>query len=684
MVTRLATGRGVAQQRPSGLHERAARWLFGLLASVLVAVGAVGLMRTASTATAAGIASQEADQSTAVAEASRVSAWIGEVDHELDGYAAAMVGDSTESPTQLAATFQTLLTGTNDFSLLELTELSGHAIAASSGSGINLAGARWLAALSATPLVSPVTGSGGTLDWFVGRLATTGTLSGALVGVLQASQVANLLSPVDPDATATPEVQAVLPGGILLYSSAMTTTLHSGLSDASMMADGALRTRVFSPAVTAALAGRTGAATYTADGVRTVAGYGSVSLPGWVLGIVVSQPSGAGLATVPALLGPAWLVPSLLILIGLVLLAALAARPRVGALAAVPGGRRLGGLSGLRGRAEADRKISGRAETASSGPAPGTADRTVARAAPAAVGSRLGRRRLRGRYEILEVIGRGGEGQVLRALDHLHSRQVAIKVRYLDPRDGSRRRETLNEASVLLRMTPDPHASVVREDFIIRDRYYLVMDWIDGTPLDRRLAERGNPGLPVGAVLHWMGQVAGVLDHLHSQVPVIVHGDVKPSNVILTSGTEPHAILVDFGISQLRDGSVGVGAETDPRAVMGSPGYMAPEMLAGARATPAADVFGLAATTFALMVGHPPRFGDPPDWGKIDPRAAGSVEAAFKAGLAVDLGRRPHSARGFITSLRAATGSSSAGRRAATVGVWTAATLPDGSGGVPR
>jgi hypothetical protein len=240
VVTRLATGRGVAQQRPSGLHEGAARWLFGLLASVLVAVGAVGLTRTASTATAAGIASQEADQSMAVAAASRVSAWIGEVDHELDGYAAAMVGDSAESPTQLAATFQTLLTGTNDFSLLELTELSGHAIAASSGSGINLAGARWLAALSATPLVSPVTGSGGTLDWFVGRLATTGTLSGALVGALQVSQVANLLSPVDPGATATPEVQAVLPGGILLYSSTMTTTLHSGLSDASMMADGTL------------------------------------------------------------------------------------------------------------------------------------------------------------------------------------------------------------------------------------------------------------------------------------------------------------------------------------------------------------------------------------------------------------------------------------------------------------
>ena len=99
------------------------------------------------------------------------------------------------------------------------------------------------------------------------------------------------------------------------------------------------------------------------------------------------------------------------------------------------------------------------------------------------MGARLQRRRrLRGRYEILEVIGSGGEGQVLRALDHLHSRQVAIKVRRIDPHDLARRRDVLNEASVLLRMTPDPHASVVREDFIVGDRYYLVMDWIDGMP----------------------------------------------------------------------------------------------------------------------------------------------------------------------------------------------------------
>jgi tRNA A-37 threonylcarbamoyl transferase component Bud32 len=650
----------MAERRPSRRRAPAAsRWLLGLLALLLVVAGGFGMARAASTGSAATSATQGTAQGVAVAAASRLSSWIGQVDQEMDEYAAAIVGASTEGPLQLSDTFQTLLTPTGDFTLLELTDLNGRVIAASGGGGVDLTGAAWLADLSATPLVTPISRSGSSLQWFVARLATTGSVGGALVGALQASQVANLLSSVDPPATAAERLQVVLPGGLLLYSSAMTTTLHAGLTVASMIGDGALSTRVASPAVSEALSGGSGVTSYTAGGVRTVAGYDGVALPGWVMGIVVTEPAGAATAAGAGVLGPPWLVPSLALAAGLVLLLALAA-PRRALEVAGAGGRLRRAGAGLATLAPTHRPLQGGeagpgVEPAASPPSqPGGAEPTVARDAAPVVGARLRqRRRLRGRYEILEVIGRGGEGQVLRALDHLHSRQVAIKVRRIDPHDLSRRRDVLNEASVLLRMTPDPHASVVREDFIVGDRYYLVMDWIDGTPLDRLLAEQGDPGLPLDAVLGWMGEVAEVLDHLHNQTPATVHGDVKPGNVILTSGPEGRAILVDFGISQRHEVLPGAGDAAGARDVMGSPGFMAPEMLAGAPPSPASDVFSLASTTFTLLVGHPPRLAETPDWGRVDPEVARALEAVLKTGLRVDPGRRPGSASALIASLRA-------------------------------
>ncbi len=670
MVTRIATTGGVAERRPSRLRAPAvSRWLLGLLALALVTAGVFGMARAVATGATATSATEAAAQGVAVAATSRLSAWIGQVDQEMDEYAAAIVFASAESPPQLADTFQTLLTPTGDFSVLELTNLSGRVIAAGGGGGVDLAGAPWLAGLGATPLISPITGAGGSLQWFVARLATTGTFDGALVGALQASQVANLLSSVDPPATAGERLEVVLPGDLLLYSSAMKTTQHAGLTAASMIGDGALRTRLVSPAVTAALSGRSGVTSYAAGGVDTVAGYDGVALPGWVMGIVVTEPAGAVAAPGIGLPGPAWLAPSLALAAGLVLLLALGDRRRALDAGGLAGRLRLAG-AGVRTLGSAHRREpggrTGGPAVASPPSGPGGTAPTVARDAVPVAGARLRRgRRLRGRYEILEVIGSGGEGQVLRALDHLHARQVAIKVRRIDPHDLSRRRDVLNEASVLLRMTPDPHASVVREDFIVGDRYYLVMDWIDGTPLDRLLLEQGNPGLPLEAVLAWMGQVAEVLDHLHGQTPATVHGDVKPANVILTAGSEGRAILVDFGISRRHEHAPGAGDTPGTRQVVGSPGFMAPEMLAGAPPSPASDVFSLAATTVALLSGRPPRLAEAPEWGRLEPEVATALEAVFRAGLSVDPGRRPASASELIAALRAASRTPGTGHRAA-------------------
>jgi hypothetical protein len=612
VVHHAATRRGVHRLR--GRDQTLGRWGLGLLGVVLLAAG--GLSAITATASGSGaVAAAEGDAAAAAqSAASRLSAWTAEVGSELNDYAAAIVLDSTATRAQLGSFFQTLLTQSRDFWLLELTNPLGEVTAASDGAGLAIAGAPWLSELSATPLLTPIRRSNDPahpIQWIVARRATAGGVySGFLVGALQASQVANLLSPATPAAAMSTLIQAVLPGGVLLYRSTMTTTAHAGLTDASMVAAGALGQRVTSTAATAALNGETGTTGSTVSGVESIAGYASVALPGWEIAIVATERVAS---TPPDLLQPIWWLAGLAALAGIALLGGALVTGRGGAPAGLP----VGPGSPARGRLPVAVRWPRRGITrrgrgvephpAASLPSPDAEVTTVGRPSSGAGAARSGgRRRLRGRYEILEVTGSGGEGEVLRALDHMHSRQVAIKVRSLGTVDTATRRAILNEASVLLRMTPHAHASMVREDFILGDRYYLIMDWIDGTPLNRMLAESGTPGLPVERVMGWMGQVAEVLDHLHAHSPVIVHGDVKPSNVIVTPGDEDsRAILVDFGISQggvsPRDDMV----EPAGRGAMGSPGFMAPEVLLGARPGSAADVFGLAATTLMLLLGRP-------------------------------------------------------------------------------
>src|SRR5262245_12232083 len=134
---------------------------------------------------------------------------------------------------------------------------------------------------------------------------------------------------------------------------------------------------------------------------------------------------------------------------------------------------------------------------------------------------------LRERYEPLEVVGRGGEGEVIRALDHLHGRQVALKVRQV--RDEASRTRLLTEARLLLSLTPHPGLPLVREDFFVDERYVIAMDWIEGTDLEAVLHLEGGPGLDPALVIRYLEDTAEALLHLHAHDPAVVHGDVKPA-----------------------------------------------------------------------------------------------------------------------------------------------------------
>ena len=246
---------------------------------------------------------------------------------------------------------------------------------------------------------------------------------------------------------------------------------------------------------------------------------------------------------------------------------------------------------------------------------------------------------IRERYEVLELLGIGGEARVVKALDRQHDRIVMLKIRPV--RDGQAREELLGEARILLGIPPHPALPLVREDFFDDEDYVVAMDWVEGTDLATLLRDRGRPGLAPSSVLAYLSQAAEALTHLHSQVPPVIHGDVKPANLILTTGGRVK--LVDFGISS---------APNALRRRAGTPGYRAPELASYGAPSRASDIYALAATAFALLTGSAPA-GVLPHWEDIDPAQAEQLEGAIRLGMATDPARRPATPGEFIERLRA-------------------------------
>jgi len=245
---------------------------------------------------------------------------------------------------------------------------------------------------------------------------------------------------------------------------------------------------------------------------------------------------------------------------------------------------------------------------------------------------------LRDRYEALETAGKGGEGEVVRARDRLHDRQVALKLRPAG--DETSRARLLTEARLLLSLSPHPGLPLVREDFFADGRYVIAMDWIEGTDLEQLLRRDGRPGLDPALALSYLEQAAAALKHMHGHDPPVVHGDVKPANLIVTPSGR--VVLVDFGLSSM---------PADELLRAGTQGYAAPEVAAGERPTASADVYSFAATALALLTGQAP-VGGPPSWGTIDPERVSALQRILGPNLAVDPRRRDASAQFVSARLR--------------------------------
>src|ERR1700720_130497 len=206
-----------------------------------------------------------------------------------------------------------------------------------------------------------------------------------------------------------------------------------------------------------------------------------------------------------------------------------------------------------------------------------------------------------GDYELLEEIGRGGQGVVYRARQKSLNRTVALKViglgHWATEAHLKRFRLEAEAAASLEHPGIVPIHEVGERD----GSCYFSMKFVEGGQLDE-VAKR-QP-IPIRQAVELIAKVARTVHYAHEHG--ILHRDIKPGNILLDQKGEPH--LTDFGLARLVESESTV---TRTLEVLGTPSYMAPEQAVGNNAAvgTVSDVYGLGAVLYQLLTGHPPFAG---------------------------------------------------------------------------
>ncbi len=218
-----------------------------------------------------------------------------------------------------------------------------------------------------------------------------------------------------------------------------------------------------------------------------------------------------------------------------------------------------------------------------------------------------------GRYVLLEEIGRGAHGVVHRALDLRTRRHVAAKV--------VRGRDT----DALLRFVQEqahriqhPHVLAPLGWAAEDDVALIAMELVLGGSL-RDLLARGGPQ-PARVVAHLLGQLLDALVAVHAGG--LVHGDVKPSNLLLRDRVRPHLLLADFGVAA-RSGNPSTGT-------VGTPAFLPPERLAGAPPRPSQDVYAAGLVARRILAGPSPLLTLCDSMTRAEPERRPTAEAALR------------------------------------------------------
>ncbi|WP_415852482.1 serine/threonine-protein kinase, partial [Streptomyces albus] len=211
------------------------------------------------------------------------------------------------------------------------------------------------------------------------------------------------------------------------------------------------------------------------------------------------------------------------------------------------------------------------------------------------------------RYRLLDLIGRGGMGEVWRARDESLGRRVAVKCLKPPAQRGDTaflrvvrerfRREARVAASLQHRGVTVVHDFGDHEGLL-----YLVMELLEGRNLSQLLEDGERRPLPVADLLDVAEQVAAALAYTHDQG--VVHRDLKPANVMRTDdGTVK---ICDFGIARLAH-DIGFTAKlTGTNIAMGTPHYMSPEQIAGSNVDHRSDLYSFGCVLYELATGVPP------------------------------------------------------------------------------
>jgi beta-lactam-binding protein with PASTA domain/tRNA A-37 threonylcarbamoyl transferase component Bud32 len=207
------------------------------------------------------------------------------------------------------------------------------------------------------------------------------------------------------------------------------------------------------------------------------------------------------------------------------------------------------------------------------------------------------------RYELTHLVARGGMAEVYRARDRLLDRPVALKVLFpelsVDRAFVERFRREAQAAANLSHPNIVPVFDWGEDD----GTYYIVMEYIDGQPLSQAL-RTGGP-MPAVRIAQIGARVADALAYAHRHG--VVHRDVKPGNVLLTS--DGQVKVTDFGIARAVNTEESL---TQTGAVMGTATYFSPEQAEGVGVDARSDIYSLGVVLFEMVAGRPPFLGDSP------------------------------------------------------------------------
>lgn len=265
-----------------------------------------------------------------------------------------------------------------------------------------------------------------------------------------------------------------------------------------------------------------------------------------------------------------------------------------------------------------------------------------------------------GRYLVERLIGQGGMGAVYEARDQRLKGVVALKQTTVQTESSTKAFE--REAQLLAHLRHPVLPKVI--DYFVDDAgQFLVMEFFPGNDLAHLLDQRGGP-FPVNQVMTWADQLLRALIYLHQQQPPVIHRDIKPQNLKLT--TDREIVLLDFGLAK---GSTAAQAQvTSSGSIFGyTPLYAPLEQIKGMGTDPRSDLYSLAATLYHLCTGVPPvdtltraaaivsRQPDPQRPAQeVNPEVPIAISNVLTWGLALPPEERPDSARTMQAALASA------------------------------